>query len=207
VTRLVIWRHGRTAWNAEGRVQGQLDVPMDEFGRVQAVLAAAQLARRRPDLIVSSDLRRASETAAELALITGQDVILDRRLRERAYGEWQGLTLEEIAAGWPAAAVRWRAGEPVNEAGVESIDEVTKRVADVLHEVVERVPEGVVVVSTHGGAARRGVSALLGWPDELLRTLGVLANCHWSELRYDGVRGWRLFSHNVGPDAEPVVPT
>jgi glucosyl-3-phosphoglycerate phosphatase len=207
VTRLILWRHGRTAWNAQGRVQGQLDIPMDNLGRVQAVLAAVQLAGRRPSLIVSSDLRRACQTAAELALLTGQEVVLDSRLRERAYGEWQGQTLDEIAARWPAAAARWRAGEPVNEAGVESVDDVTKRVAEALRDAVERAPDGVVIASTHGGAARRGLVALLGWPDDVLRTLGVLSNCHWSELGYDEIRGWRLFSHNVGPAAEPVGAT
>jgi probable phosphoglycerate mutase len=207
VTRLIIWRHGRTAWNAGSRVQGQLDTPMDDVGRAQAIAAAVQLARRRPDAIVSSDLRRATETAAGLASLTGHEVMVDRRLRERAYGQWQGLTVAAIASGWPAAAARWRAGETVNEAGVEGVDDVAKRVAEALHDAVERWPGGTIVVSTHGGAGRRGCAALLGWPDQVLRTLGELSNAHWSELRFDTVRGWQLCSHNVGPDPEPVVPS
>src|SRR5205823_5262879 len=112
----------------------------------------------------------------------------------------------EIAARWPAAAARWRAGEPVNEAGVEAVDDLAKRVAEALRDAAERAPGGTVVVSTHGGAARRGVAALLGWPDHVLRTVGVLMNCHWSELRYEEFRGWQLLSHNVGPDTEPDAP-
>ena len=81
MTRLVIWRHGRTAWNAERRVQGQTDVELDERGHAQAAAAAARLARFSPAAIVSSDLRRAAQTAAYLAEATGLPVAYDERLR------------------------------------------------------------------------------------------------------------------------------
>jgi broad specificity phosphatase PhoE len=197
-TRLLLWRHGQTAWNADGRFQGQIDVPLDDTGRAQAVAVAARLAERRPDAIVASDLRRAADTASALAGLTGLAVALDPRLRERAYGQWQGLTMPEIEARWPQAVARWRAGEAVHEVGIEDLDDVAKRVAQALNDAAERSPGGTVVVATHGGAARRGIGAVLGWPDSVLRTLGTLANCCWSELRLDPVRGWRLWAHNVG---------
>ena len=98
MTRLIIWRHGRTEWNATDRVQGHSDVDLDVVGVAQAAESAARIAAHGPDLIVSSDLRRAARTAAVLASITGRTVDYDNRLRERHYGPWQGLRLVEIDA-------------------------------------------------------------------------------------------------------------
>jgi hypothetical protein len=67
-----------------------------------------------------------------------------------------------------------------------------------LRDVGNRTPGGTAVVVTHGAAARYGIAALLGWPDAAARTLAVLANCHWAELAFDGVRGWRLRAYNAG---------
>src|SRR5690606_41888945 len=97
--RVVCWRHGQTLWNVEHRFQGHTDIPLDETGIAQAQRAASLLAALRPSMIVSSDLRRAADTAAALAEITGLEVILDKDLRERGGGEWEGLTREQIAAG------------------------------------------------------------------------------------------------------------
>jgi ribosome silencing factor RsfS/YbeB/iojap len=79
--RLVLWRHGQTVWNAERRFQGQSDIPLDEVGQAQAERAARLLAALRPDLIVSSDLSRAAQTAAPLSRLTGLEVTLDKDLR------------------------------------------------------------------------------------------------------------------------------
>jgi probable phosphoglycerate mutase len=198
VTRLLLWRHGLTEWNAAGRFQGQEDVPLSEVGRAEAAAAAPKLAALRPDRIVSSDLGRATETAAALSAITGLNVDLDARLRERYFGEWQGLGAAEIEAKWPGELGRWRAGELVAGGGVEEIQMMAKRVAAALHEIVERAAGKTVVVATHGGTARHGAAALLGWPASLASTLGALANCHWTELRFTAARGWLLWAHNVG---------
>jgi probable phosphoglycerate mutase len=198
VTRLLLWRHGETAWNRASRVQGQTDTELSALGRDQATAAAPALAARRPDLIVSSDLRRCVDTAAPLAELTGVAVEYDPRLRERGYGRWQGCELAEIAGRWPAEYARWRAGEPVGGLDIEEIDDVAKRVAAALREAVERAPDGTVVAVTHGGASRHGLAALLGWGPMVARTLGPLDNCHWSELHLHPVRGWQLAAHNVG---------
>jgi broad specificity phosphatase PhoE len=197
-TRVLLWRHGLTEWNAERRIQGQTDVPLTGTGVAQAQAAAARLAACAPDLIVSSDLRRAAHTAAALAEVTGLDVRHDARLRERSFGDWEGLTGPEIEQEWPEAYAHWRAGDPVDDAGVEHDEDVAKRVAEALRGLVDRAPGATIVVVTHGGAARRGIGALLDWPADVLRTLGELHNCHWSELRHHPRRGWRLWSHNVG---------
>jgi len=196
-TRLIIWRHGQTEWNRTDRVQGQTDVALSEAGREQAVLVAERLVAVHPDALVSSDLRRAADTAAALAARTGLPVEVDPRLRERCYGQWQGRTIAEIRERWPVEHARWRAGHPSPGCGIEDIDELSKRAAEALREIADRHAGGTVVVATHGGSGRAGVAGLLGWPPEVAATLGGLDNCRWSELRLDTVRGWQLRTHNV----------
>jgi broad specificity phosphatase PhoE len=199
VTRLILWRHGETDFNAESRVQGQFDSALTEAGLGQAGTAARLLAALKPDLLFSSDLKRTADTAAALAQVTGLPVTYDVRLRERHFGEWQGLLLSEIAERWPEAYARWRRGEPVADVGVEEVDEVAKRVAAALHEIVAEAPDrSTIVVATHGGAAKHGAGALLGWPPTVVRSLAGLDNCHWTELVSSSVRGWQLRAHNVG---------
>ena len=89
----MIWRHGRTSWNAEHRFQGQTDVDLDDVGVAQALRAASMLASLGPSSIVASDLRRTRATAEPLSEITGLDVRYDERLRETFAGEWEGLKI------------------------------------------------------------------------------------------------------------------
>ncbi len=199
MTRLIIWRHGNTDWNAASRVQGQSDAPLNDLGREQARTAAPLLAALRPDAIVASDLSRAADTAAALAALTGLPVRSDARLRERYFGSWQGLLLTEVAERFPAEYARWRAGDPDPGAGIEPLDELGKRMGTALLEAADDATGGTIVVATHGGAARQGCGNLLGWDHGVLRTVGSLRNCHWTELRHDAVRGWHLRAHNVGP--------
>jgi broad specificity phosphatase PhoE len=198
MSRLLIWRHGNTDWNGGERVQGQSDIPLNERGRAEAVAAAARLAALRPDAIVSSDLVRAAETAAALARVTGLRVRSEARLRERFYGDWQGHTIDEIRVRWPKEYADWRAGVGAPGCGIESLDDMGKRVGEALFDAVDAAPGGTVVVVTHGGAARQACGALLGWPGATLRALGGLDNCHWTDLRHDPVRGWQMRAHNVG---------
>ena len=207
VTRLIVWRHGNTDWNAQGRVQGQTDVPLNDLGHQQAVDAAELLIRLKPDLIVASDLRRATDTAAALAALTGLSVRPDPRLRERFFGEWQGLTMTEVAADRPEEHARWTDGADVIGGGVETLDDLGKRVAEALQDAADAIPAGgTAVVATHGAAARQGMGHLLGWPRQQLRTLRALQNCHWVELTHDPVRGWQIGAYNVGPFTDRPVP-
>jgi probable phosphoglycerate mutase len=206
VSRLIVWRHGNTDWNAGHRVQGQTDVPLNALGRQQAVDAAELLIKLRPDVIVSSDLQRAADTAAALAALSGLSIKHDQRLRERFFGPWQGLTMTEVAAQFPAQHARWTAGQDVG-GDVESLDDLGKRVAEALLDAAALAPaDGTTVVATHGAAARQGLGHLLGWPMEQLRTLRALQNCHWAELTHDSKRGWQLGAYNVGPFTERPVP-
>ncbi|HEX6501444.1 MAG TPA: histidine phosphatase family protein [Micromonosporaceae bacterium] len=197
MTRLVLWRHGQTMWNHDGRFQGQEDVDLNETGRAQAAAAAGRLATLGVDAIVASDLRRAVDTADELARLTALPVRTDARLRERYYGQWQGLTHQELAVRYPEEYARWRRFEPVDGCDIEDLDDLAKRVAAALQDAADLAPGGTVVVATHGGAAKYGMMTLLGWPRPVAATIAVLENCHWSLLRHDRVRGWQLRGHNL----------
>jgi len=200
----VLWRHGQTVWNAERRFQGQSDIPLDETGQAQAERAARLLAALRPDLIVSSDLSRAAQTAAPLARLTGLDVTLDKDLRERHGGRWEGLTDTEIRTRYPVEHANWTPpdGEPSPV--------VADRVAGALYRIAEaaagteNAEPGLAVVVSHGAALRLGMSRLLGMPDELFGVLGPLSNCSWSVLGRRHGR-WRLVEHNAGTLPEPVL--
>jgi broad specificity phosphatase PhoE len=203
--RLVLWRHGQTVWNAERRFQGQSDIPLDETGQVQAERAARLLAALRPDLIVSSDLSRATGTAAPLARLTGLEVTLDKDLRERHGGGWEGLNDAEIRARYPAEHASWSPpdGEP-SAVVAERVAGALQRIADRLADSGRDGASGLAVVTSHGAALRLGMSRFLGMPEELFGVLGPLDNCCWSVLGQR--RGhWRLLEHNAGTLPEPVV--
>lgn len=196
MTRLIIWRHGRTEWNATGRIQGQSDVPLDEVGLAQAAAAAPRLAALAPAAIVSSDLRRASDTAATLSALTGLAVTADTRLRERDFGPWQGLTRDEIEVRFPEEFARWWTSGPFSDARIETVEDMMKRVGAALRDAVEAVGDGTAVAVMHGGAAKAGCAALLGWPAHLVDTIAGLGNCRYTDLRHTAQRGWQLRSHN-----------
>ncbi|MDP9866183.1 MULTISPECIES: histidine phosphatase family protein [Streptosporangium] len=196
--RVVCLRHGQTLWNVERRFQGHSDIPLDETGMAQAARAASLLAALRPSMIVSSDLQRAVDTASALGRITGLNVAVDKDLRERGGGEWEGLTREEISAGWPREFADWEAP------GGEHVTDVAKRVStSVRRWAAELDPDGLLVVASHGAALRLGIASLLGLPEELWSALGGLGNCSWSVLE-EGRKGWRLLEHNAGTLPEPV---
>jgi broad specificity phosphatase PhoE len=198
--RLVVLRHGRTAWNAERRYQGQEDPPLDLLGQAQALEAAALVAAMQPDLLVSSDLVRAQQTAEKIAALTGHELLYDPRLRERHLGHWQGLTRDQVQARYPEEFADWLAGRDVTRRGGESRHEVATRALKALDELPE--VELTVLVS-HGATSMCLAAALLGLP-QTPSILGPLANCHWTELRENG-DGWTLRAHNAGPPG-PVIP-
>jgi probable phosphoglycerate mutase len=196
VPRLFLWRHGRTEWNAEGRFQGQLDPPLDEVGRDQAVRTAPHLLAcgltAQDTVVVSSDLIRAAATATVLTTLLGVPLRLDARLREHGLGAWEGLTRADVAARHPEQYADWLAGRPVRGRGGENPAEVTRRAVAALADLP---PARAAVVVTHGGTAGRLLEALLGLGADHRRVFGALGNCAWSELTQQAGR-WRLIRHN-----------
>src|SRR4051794_22272581 len=158
--RLVLWRHGRTEWNATGRIQGQLDPPLDAVGVEQAQHAAAVLAALPPAAIVSSDLERAAVTAGALAGRVGLPVASDVRLREIGLGTWEGLLREEVEQRFPGEFMAWMRGDDVRRGGGETYAEVGARGAACVLEQLAKT-DGLVVAVTHGGTARATIGVLL----------------------------------------------
>ena len=204
--RVVLWRHGRTAWNAESRFQGTTDVPLDDVGVAQAERAARDLATLAPDRIVSSDLERARVTAETLAAMVGLDVATDPDLRETYAGSWQGLVRDEIVATDGDTWQRWVSGDDVRPGGGETRTEVAARVSGAVLRHAATLPAGgTLVVASHGGAVRSCIGTLLGLPVEHWTALGGLVNCAWSVLEEQPDGSWRLVEHNARSLPEEVV--
>jgi len=194
--RIIFWRHGRTQWNHIGRFQGHEDVALDETGRAQAAAVAPALARLGFDVIVSSDLVRARDTAAAVGVVTGLTVTHDERLREGWLGPWQGLTITQAREQVPAEYADWVAGR--QRPGVEPNAEVGARMVAALSDVDA---EQVLAVS-HGGSIRSALVTMLGLREVDRGALAPLSNCRWSILERDGER-WTLDQHNVGVSRAP----
>ena len=165
-TALLLIRHGETAWNAEHRIQGHLDIPLSAAGIRQAASLGERLAAEAITAVYSSELARAWLTAVPFAARLGLDINPDSRLRERSFGVFEGLTADEIAARHPEGFRLWRMRDPAwamddGESGQQLID----RVLSALDDIASRHRGETVAVVTHGGVldvayrAARG----LGW--------------------------------------------
>jgi broad specificity phosphatase PhoE len=170
VTEILLVRHGETEWNRLHRWQGHADTPLNDTGRAQARQLARTLAGQRVDAVYSSDLSRASETAAVVAAELGLPVHVDPDLREIDVGGREGLTREEVEERFPDGA--WDG---------ETREQHAERVLRALHRIAERHPDGRVVVVGHGGTLRRAQEAALIEPD------GPIGNCAtWAVRLRDG---------------------
>jgi probable phosphoglycerate mutase len=159
--RLVLVRHGRTGWNADGRFQGQADPPLDDTGWEQARRAAVAIAGLEPAAIVSSDLRRAHQTAVMLGTACGLIPSTERGLREVALGAWEGLGRDEAAGRFPAEYAAWMSGADVRRGGGETQAEAGARVAASLLGFLWRVGRGGTVVAVSHGLALQGAMGVL----------------------------------------------
>lgn len=194
---LILLRHGQTDWNSEQRLQGHRDIDLNSAGRRQAVQAAPSVAALRPDVIVSSDLRRARDTAGAVADVTGLPVAVDPRLRETSMGKWEGMTRDEVVVDWSAEWDAWRTTSPdASPPGGESRRQVATRAIEVVHELDAGDAQRALLTS-HGGTIVGLTGLLLDLPDTTWSTLIGIGNCHWVVLhRYRGA--WRLHSYNAG---------
>ncbi|CAN5842029.1 histidine phosphatase family protein [soil metagenome] len=182
-------RHGQTEYNAGSRMQGQLDTDLTDLGRAQASAAAEILAKRQPLLIVSSDLRRASDTAAALGERSGLPVEFDVRLRETHLGDWQGLTHTEVDGIAPGARLAWRDDARWAPHGGESRIDVADRSRPLVAELVDEhnewgldEPDRPVVLVAHGGLIAALTAVLLDIPVDNWPILGGMGNASWVQL-------------------------
>jgi probable phosphoglycerate mutase len=151
-TRVIVVRHGETAWNNEKRWQGHLDSPLTAKGLSQAQALARRLSGERFSALYSSDLGRAHQTAQIIATATGHSVVLDARLRERKLGVFQGLTSDEIRAVHAEEYELYRARDPDHRLPEgESLRQQVERNLRCFEELAQRHLGESIVVVTHGG--------------------------------------------------------
>jgi probable phosphoglycerate mutase len=195
-TRLIAIRHGETAWNVDTRIQGHLDIPLNDIGRWQAGRAAEALAGEPIAAIYASDLSRAFETASAVARVAGVAVVPEPGLRERHFGVFQGRTFAEIEAEAPEQALRWRKRDPdFTVKGGESLNTFRDRIVATVSRLAARHPDELVVLVAHGGvmdvlyraATGQGVQAPRTWAlgnaaiNRLLWTPEGLTLVGWSD--------------------------
>lgn len=195
VRRLVLLRHGQTEYNAAGRMQGHLDTDLTDLGRRQADLAARELATLRPHRIVTSDLRRAHDTARALGTHAEVPVETDPRLRETHLGDWQGLSHTDIDASSPGIREAWRSDSEFRPPGGESRLDVAARARPLVEELLSDAAwtADPVVLVAHGGTIAALTASLLGLPVDSWPVLGGLGNASWVQLsRYESEPPWRL---------------
>ena len=203
--RLLLLRHGQTTYNATRRMQGQMDTELSAEGVAQAERAAAHLGRRERGIhrIVSSDLRRAAETAEAAGRVLGIDVERDSRLRETNLGDWQGRTHGEIDGEYPGQRATWRHDATWAPPGGETRVEVAARMRAVVDELLddESWPGSTVLLVAHGGAIAALTASLLDVPISHYTMFNGLRNTAWVELsakiRPDGELGWYLGAFNA----------
>jgi 2,3-bisphosphoglycerate-dependent phosphoglycerate mutase/probable phosphoglycerate mutase len=201
--RLVLLRHGQTDFNVSGRMQGHLESSLTEVGNAQVARVTTAIATMAPDRLLTSDLRRAVDSAEPVGAACGLPVKVDPRLRETHIGQWQGLTVDEVEAGWPGGIAAWRSDPGWAPPGGESRIEVVRRARPVVEELdveFDGVPSATAVLVAHGGLIAGLVCGLLELPTGAWPSIGGIGNCRWAVLaRRDDHLRWRLTGFNVGP--------
>lgn len=198
-TRVVLIRHGETAWNRATRIQGHTDIPLSPLGLAQAERLAQALADEPLAAIYASDLSRARQTAEALARLQGLPVQLDAGLRERAFGRFEGLSWEEIAQAHPEDAARWRRREPdFPVGGGESLVAFSARCLDAARRAAAAHPGACIALVAHGGvldclyraATRVSLEAPRSWQlgnatiNRLLATADGFTLVGWNDDRH-----------------------
>jgi broad specificity phosphatase PhoE len=199
LSRLVLWRHGETEHNATGRMQGHLDVPLTPTGWNQARFAVPALVRFDPEIVVASDLRRATDTATVFAEASGVPLRIDKRLRETHLGQWQGLRYEDVEASSPDEIAAWHRDATVAPPDGESRVDVANRTSEVVAELDAEFDD-TIMLCVHGGVIIALTAQLLGLPVPLWPQLAGMRNCHWTVLtrRPSSDGRWRLSTYNAG---------
>jgi glucosyl-3-phosphoglycerate phosphatase len=201
--RIILLRHGQTDYNVAGRMQGHLDSVLTPAGHEQAAEAAPVIAALGPDRVISSDLRRAVDTAEVVGAACGLPVKFDARLRETHLGEWQGHTVADIEHDYPGAIADWRSDPAWAPPGGESRVAVVERSRPVVDELdaefADSADDSTALLVAHGGLIAGLVTGLMELPTQTWPSFGGLGNCRWAVLarRADHPR-WRLAGYNVG---------
>jgi broad specificity phosphatase PhoE len=167
MTRIILVRHGQTAWNQQDRIRGQVDVPLDDTGLAQAAATAARIAAEwKPVALYSSPLRRAVQTAQPIADRLGLEVRTVPGFTDMSFGQWQGLAYGEVSQRWPEMSQAWlTAPHTVTFPGGESLARVRQRSMSALHRVIAQHPDQDAVIVGHTVLNRVLLCAMLGLDD------------------------------------------
>ena len=198
-TRIIAVRHGETAWNVDTRIQGHLDIPLNDTGQWQAQQLAQALAAEPIDAIYASDLQRAFATGQAVADATGAPITPEPALRERSFGHFQGRTFAEIEAELPEDALRWRKRDPhYTPEGGESLVTLRERIEGIVSALAEKHLGEQVLMVAHGGvldvlyrmATRQEIQAPRTWQlsnaaiNRLLWTPDGLTLVGWADTQH-----------------------
>ncbi|NUZ04860.1 histidine phosphatase family protein [Piscinibacter koreensis] len=199
LTRVIAIRHGETAWNADARMQGHLDIPLNETGRWQARRLAAVLADAGIDVIYTSDLSRARETAEIVAAAAGCPLRVDAALRERCFGVFEGHAFREIEARWPDDAARWlRRDTDFAPSGAETLVDFCARTTGAATRIAAAHAGQTIAIVAHGGvldclyraATRVDLQAARSWQlgnaaiNRLLHTAQGFTLVGWGDVQH-----------------------
>lgn len=192
MTEILLIRHGETAWNAERRLQGHLDIPLNGEGERQAAALARALAGESVDMIFCSDLSRAASTARAVAERHGLPLHTDASLRERCFGAFEGLLYDELEARFPEAHAQWRARDPHarypdGERRAETFAEFAQRAVDAVIRIAETHRGKRIVIVSHGGVLDAVYRAAHGIAITAPRNFDVL-NASINHIQWDGER-------------------
>ena len=190
MTEIFLIRHGETAWNAERRLQGHLDIPLNEEGLRQAAALAQALSGETVDMIISSDLSRAASTARAVAERHGLPLQTDASLRERCFGAFEGLLYDELEGHFPEAHAQWRARDPHarypdGERRAETFAEFAQRAVDAVCRIAEMNRGKRIVIVSHGGVLDAVYRAAHGIDITAPRDFAVL-NASINHIQWNG---------------------
>jgi probable phosphoglycerate mutase len=202
-TRFCLVRHGETAWNAETRLQGHIDVPLNDIGRAQAQSAALSLATQSFDALYSSDLSRTVETAAAAGALLRLEVRRTQSLRERRLGGFQGLTRAEAQERYPVEYARFCARDPDDPppGEGESLRVFSARIEAAFASLAEKHRGETLLIVTHGGVLDIAHRLTTGQSLEAKRDFRLVnAALNWIERRDDRwvLLNWGVTDHLAG---------
>lgn len=190
MTEILLIRHGETAWNAVKRLQGHLDIPLNAEGERQAAALGHALRDEQLDAIFSSDLQRARQTADAIAATRGMPVRLDRGLRERCYGAFEGMLYAEIGQRYPDAYAAWQSRDidarfPQGVHVAETLREFSERVVGAITRIVTENRYRRVAMVAHGGVLECAYRAAQGLDFARARDFDIL-NASVNRFTWDG---------------------
>jgi len=167
MARLLLVRHAATAWTVQGRFQGQTDVPLSPYGQRQVAALARGLMTETIHALYASDLQRAWETARAIATPHALCVQLEPRLREMAFGHWEGFTYAELQQSDAQALAAWERDQlHTAPPGGETLLHMTERVRAVYTSVVAAHQDKTVGLVAHGGPLQVLLCLALGLPPQ-----------------------------------------